>query len=86
MDIVKYYLHSREYKFNEQMGSDVETLISRDINFFVKFMMNVVQETLVNFISFFMAITVLIHIKAEFAIIIVAVRFFSSRKKAMRRQ
>lgn len=77
LDIVKYYLHSREYKFNEQMGSDVETLISRDINFFVKFMMNVVQETLVNFISFFMAITVLIHIKAEFAIIIVAVQFFA---------
>lgn len=77
LDIVKYYLHSKEYEFNEQMGSDVETLISRDINFFVKFVMNIVQETVINFISFFMAITVLMQIKAEFAIIIVTVQFFS---------
>lgn len=77
LDIVEYYLHSREYEFNEQMGSDVETLISRDINFFVKFVMNIVQETLINFISFFMAITVLIKIKTEFAIIIIVIQIFS---------
>ncbi len=77
LDIVEYYLHSREYEFNEQMGSDVETLISRDINFFVKFIMNVIQETLMNIISFFMAITVLIQIKVEFAAVIVAVQILA---------
>lgn len=77
LDIVNYYLRSREYEFNEQMGSDVETLISRDINLFVKFIMNIIQETLINFVSFFMAITVLIKIKAEFALIIVVIQIFS---------
>ena len=77
MDIVEYYLHSKEYEFHEQIGSDVETLISRDINFFVTFMMNVVQETLINIISFFMAIVVLIQIRVEFAVIIIAVQILS---------
>lgn len=77
MDIVEYYLHSKEYEFHEQIGSDVETLISRDINFFVTFIMNVVQETLINIISFFMAIVVLIQIKVEFAVIIIAVQILS---------
>lgn len=76
-DIVEYYLHAREYEFHEQMGGDVETLISRDINFFVKFIMNVIQETFIHLISFFMAIIVLVQIKAEFAIIIVMIQFFA---------
>lgn len=77
LDIVEYYLHSKEYEFSEQIGSDVETLISRDINFFVIFFMNVVQETLINIISFFIAIVVLIQIKFEFAVIIIVVQILS---------
>lgn len=36
--------------------------------------MNVVQETFINIISFFMAIVLLIQVKAEFGIIIIAVQ------------
>lgn len=72
-----FYLHSKEYEFHEQIGSDVETLISRDIHFFVQFFMNVIQKTLINFISFIEAMTVLIQIKAEFALVIAAVQILS---------
>lgn len=72
-----FYLHSKEYEFHEQIGSDVETLISRDIHFFVQFIMNVIQKTLVNFISFIVAMIVLIQIKAEFAVIIAVVQILS---------
>lgn len=77
LDIVKYYLHSREYEFNEQIGSDIETLISRDVIFFVKFILNVIQDTLINIISFMMSIAALIQIKAELAFIIVFIQFFA---------
>lgn len=77
LDIVKYYLNSKEYEFNEQIGSDVETLISRDVFFFVKFLMNVFQETFINFISFVISIIALMRIKAEFAFIIVVLQILS---------